>query len=320
MWDESARPFDPQAGGYMRVYNALAGKQNMVRADIVDAKRLSTKVPFAILPPDAARVALNPSLLQEGDDLLICVRTLPVGGVNTTSGRTVNRLAKFHVGDKRLSWFAAIADKGFTSKLGLEDVRLFRGPQGELRGIASFALDVSVGVPKADMVTFRIAGSADSPAVDDVRIVKSPRYERNWMPVLGFPSRFVYSVDPLVVLDLDAFDGSNLSGLPIGGKLRGGSPLIARGEQFLAVVHEVATAKSGSGSASVEYTHRFVTFDAVLKAVKAGPPFFFQKRGIEFCCGLAAVGDRVWIAYGVEDKRAFLAEVPEETLKEFLPT
>lgn len=310
MYDEAGRGFDP-IQGYARTFDALSGKQNMVRAEITDAKRLSTRIPIPLLSGDPSRVGLNPSVVVAPDSgMVVCLRTLPAGGVGTTNGRTINKLGKIENGK-----FVIVADlqepASVKSTFGFEDVRLFFR-DGDLHGIATVALHgQSVGVAKADMVVFKIEGDA----VLDEKVVTSPRYERNWMPVVegaALPQRFVYSTNPLILVTA----ASDIAALKLnGGILRGGSQVVERQGVRIAVVHEVA----GGAGKPVEYTHRFVVFDAGLSSAKIGKPFFFQKRGIEFCSGLAVKDDKVFVAYGVEDKRAFLAEVPDETLSEFLP-
>jgi hypothetical protein len=311
VYDESARGWDPLQG-YARMFDAMAGKQNMVRTATIDAKRLSTRIPIPLLSGDPSKVGLNPSVAVAPDGAMImCLRVLPTGISGTTGARTVNRLGRIENGK-----FLATSDLqepiAIKSILGFEDVRLFfRG--SDLHGIASVAVGgQSVGVVRTDMVVFKISENA----VVEEKVIASPRYERNWMPVvdddLTTPQRFIYSTDPLNVVTA----GSDIAALkPIGGTLRGGTQVVGYNNNKIAIVHEVA---GGSGK-PVEYTHRFVVFDNALTAVKIGKPFFFQKRGVEFCSGLAVRDDKVLVAYGVEDKRAFLAEVSEDALKEFLP-
>jgi hypothetical protein len=309
MYDESGRPYDPTQG-YARTYDALAGKQNMVRTTVTDAKRLSTRIPIPLLPGDTSRVGLNPSVALAPDGTMtVCLRTLPNNISGTTGAKTINKLGKVENGK-----FVVVGDlrEPIATLLGFEDVRLFyRG--SDLYGTAAVALAAqSVGVAKTDVIVFKISSGN---AIVEEKVIKSPRYERNWMPILegeSAPQRFVYSTDPLVVVS----ETSDLAAIkPVGGILRGSSQVVDFDGKKLAVVHEVA---GGSGK-PVEYTHRFVVFSAGMASAKVGKPFFFQKRGVEFCAGLVLKDNSVFIAYGVEDKRAFLAEVPEDILKEFLP-
>jgi hypothetical protein len=288
----------------------------MVRAVAIDAKRLSTRIPIPLLSGDASRVGLNPSVaISSQGEMIVCLRTLPVGLSSTTGARSVNKIGRI-VDGKFMVEGELKEPSSIKSLLGFEDVRLFfRG--SDLHGIATVALagGQSVGVAKADVVVFKLIGDQ----IVEEKVISSPRYERNWMPVVDDPTtpqRFVYSTDPLIVVD----ESTNLTNLKIAGTLRGGSQVVSWKGSRLAVVHEVA---GGSGK-PVEYTHRFVVFSLDLTTVKIGKPFFFQKRGIEFDSGLCVTKDdqgidHVFVAYGVEDKRAFLAEVPDDTLKEFLP-
>jgi len=156
----------------------------------------------------------------------------------------------------------------------------------------------------------------------EVHTQHSPYHEKNWMPVVVREGeerlRFVYSTDPCIVLTFEM--GSKLTNPRPGdvkpsGVLRGGSPLAPFKDGYIAVVHEVSGAKPREGA----YSHRFVTFDSQLNRRQIGRPFYFQHKGIEFCCGLAKMSDDVYCAsYGVDDKRAFACEVATATIEDML--
>lgn len=44
-------------------------------------------------------------------------------------------------------------------------------------------------------------------------------------------------------------------------------------------------------------------------------PFFFEKRGLEFCSGLAAHDGRVFLSYGIDDCAAALMSLPIDSVK-----
>jgi len=85
------------------------------------------------------------------------------------------------------------------------------------------------------------------------------------------------------------------------GRLRGGSQAVRMDDGWLVVVHDVAFPGSNR-----MYLHRFVMFDDKLRLVSMTDPFYFEKLGIEFCAGLARVGDKLVASYAVNDGSARL--------------
>lgn len=89
------------------------------------------------------------------------------------------------------------------------------------------------------------------------------------------------------------------------GRLRGGSQLVKLADgKWLAVVHDVAF----PGGRTRFYLHRFVLFDEQVDRVLAmTDPFFFEKLGIEFCCGLARIEQQLVASFSVDDSSANFA-------------
>lgn len=52
--------------------------------------------------------------------------------------------------------------------------------------------------------------------------------------------------------------------------------------------------------------------------IEISEPFFIQKRGIEFACGLIWDGDDLLVSYGVADRAAFYARIQIKSLKKYL--
>jgi predicted GH43/DUF377 family glycosyl hydrolase len=84
------------------------------------------------------------------------------------------------------------------------------------------------------------------------------------------------------------------------GRLRGGSQLVRVPDGWLCVVHDVAWPGTGR-----IYLHRFVLFSADYKIISMTDPFYFERKGIEFCAGLAYDGERLVASFGVEDRQAY---------------
>lgn len=231
--------------------------------------------------------------------------------------------------------------RGWRTQYGLEDMRLFMA-HGKLMGSAT------VRVPGGREDRLRIAVvEIDGNDVTRLSLQKSTRDEKNWMPttVDGGAVRFVYSTDPLIVLDFDPKRGLVTPGadtLPKRiGVIRGGSQLIPYKEGFLAVVHQVHDTRKPTSNSNpmmnlmggfaptlepppeeydhhAVYMHRFALFSRDLKSVKLGASWHFLRKGVEFCAGLAFWRDRYVLSFGAADRRAYLAEVEPATVDALL--
>jgi hypothetical protein len=168
----------------------------------------------------------------------------------------------------------------------------------------------------------------DGSEIVDMRIQPSMRHEKNWMPcVTDEGLKLIYSVDPLVVLNVDKHrrvtpDTSTIA--QVNGHVRGGSQLIPYENSWLAVVHQTYKKPDVNASPArkaawpkderVVYVHRFALFDKNLTGVRLGEPFYFMHRGIEFCAGLAWHEGKLVAAFGVRDAEAWLATFSSETV------
>jgi FkbM family methyltransferase len=133
--------------------------------------------------------------------------------------------------------------------------------------------------------------------------------QKNWMPRSGGPSSkaaLVYAASSnndggqATVFDLDGTKADYRGATFFGhGRLRGGSQLVSVPEGWLCLVHDVAW----PGSWRL-YLHRFVLLSNDYKLISMTDPFYFKKKGIEFCAGLAFDGKKLVASFGVEDRAA----------------
>jgi hypothetical protein len=317
MYDEDARPFTP-GQGFSRMMNALVGGgTNMPRVGFLDGVEQLPVVRTLRLESQLPDIVTNPSVAVFQDRLLVSIRHItgdPALGVLTP---TVNFLGE--IGDdftltnvQRLNDSEASQSLGYKPLYGFEDLRLFVH-EGKLLALAATAKGQSVGFARATMCLLDVEGGG----LKNPRLLQSPRYERNWIPVCDQGLRLIYSVAPLIVMGPEA---NVPAAAPPGAVLRGSSQAVRWGDGYLAVVHEVAG--DHKHARKIEYTHRFVLFSQDLTAVKIGRPFCFQKRGIEFCAGLAIWNDRdqarIMISYGVDDRRAYVSEVADDVVASML--
>lgn len=150
-------------------------------------------------------------------------------------------------------------------------------------------------------------------------ILASSRFEKNWMPVvLNEVLKFVYTVDPLVVVTYDPVHRTvspTIADIAYHqGNIRGGSQLIPYQNGYISVVHKVY----GRQYQYYVYQHHIAYFNKDLTTVKLGKPFHFTKIGIEFCAGLAKWQDKFIFSFGVDDQHAMLAVTDESTINEML--
>jgi hypothetical protein len=297
----------------------VGGGTNMPRVGYLDDVEPIQVVRTLRLESQLPDIVLNPSVCVFQGRLMIMIRHVtgdPALGVLTPTENYLGELSADWglVEVRKLNDQEAVQSLGYRPLYGFEDLRLFVH-EGKLLALAATAKGQAVGYARATMCLLDVEGGA----LKNPRLLQSPRYERNWIPVVTESGlRLIYSISPLVVLSPGV---SVPSEAPAGAQLRGSSQAVRWGDGYIAVVHE--TAGDHKQSRKIEYTHRFVTFSEDLTRVtRIGRPFCFQKRGIEFCAGLTVWPDRgtdrLLISYGVDDKRAYVSEVSDDVVTSLL--
>lgn len=147
--------------------------------------------------------------------------------------------------------------------------------------------------------------------------------EKNWMPILDEPYRFVKWTNPTEVVVWDPETKETFQELhneqdeSIPQLFRGGSQVIKIGEKFLTIVHEV-THDQIEGKFTMSYMQRFIEWDREWNISRVSHPFRMLGGGIEFVSGMAIYGDDVLISFGFQDSLAFMLKVPFNIIEEFL--
>jgi hypothetical protein len=194
---------------------------------------------------------------------------------------------------------------------GYEDGRLFTHDDKLYASVTVCDLDLGpsyAGTPPPKMALLEFAADYAITKVTPLLGPWDKHVQKNWMPIdrsVGRCLRWMYSCEPLLVLDYDLTDGSfkPLAGEPdfaAIGDLRGGSQLIylehdAYGPGRLCITHEVPSGGQRS------YLHRFVFMTMEGIVVARTEPFYFAKHGIEFCAGIAYDGARFVASFGSDD-------------------
>ena len=151
--------------------------------------------------------------------------------------------------------------------------------------------------------------------------------EKNWMPVLNREYTYVKWTNPTEVVEVDPINKTcktvvikDQKSLKTNLDLRGGSQLIFLNGYYLALVHEVYLYNSEAGRKNADYKHRFVVWNQDFEIVEISNEFKFMGAKIEFCCGLAELGDKLLITFGFQDNAAYLLGMPKTLLGRFLKT
>jgi len=185
---------------------------------------------------------------------------------------------------------------------GYEDCRLFQH-RGKLYA-SSTVCDWTVSGER-ELTIVELDATYQIVKAWPVRGPWSEKPQKNWMPIEDEELRFIYATkDPTTILTVD-LEGRTISPpATLGhGRLRGGSQAVKIDETWLFLVHDVAW----PGGNSRIYLHRFVEMDASFRVTAMSDPFFFERRGIEFCCGLGYDGEKLVASFSVEDRCAKLA-------------
>lgn len=272
------------------------------------------------VPPEGWR-AMNPSIARIAGSHRVLLRTVnfdisngsdyvvPDGG----PVRSRNFLAALdpELGLVDVREIVAPADfpaPRFALVRGFEDLRLFDW-QGALWCIAALREMTVQGW--YEMLLARIDLRDDRIAVlSDWRVLNTGgerRHEKNWMPRRrGEDLEFVYSLDPVRIVDAQARLIRETVPDAALDHLRGGGQVIPFDDGWLALTHEVVLVNEKR-----VYLHRFIWLDSADHVRRLTEPFIFNDRGLEFAAGLAWSTDSesLFVTFGAKDSEAWLATV-----------
>lgn len=305
----------------LRGINHLAIQQAPILLDRCDAQPVR-------LHADVEHPIWNPAMMSMEDQYLIATRSSNFYSLNdgmcAYAGSPHNTINILHRLNHKLEPIHQIAlDDSLVrttcsaATFGIEDIRLFSW-QGQPWGIgAAVCAGPKAGSFQAQQVLFRL----DEHRIVDFHLLPSPvnaRIEKNWTPLfLNDELHLIYSLDPLIAYHVDSDGSLTLIGQqqpkPQGFLLRGGTPFIPWNGKYLGLAH-----RAPFQSDRFYYTHVFVVIDRNLRLVETSPPFFLQRRGIEFAAGLINRENELVISYGVGDQAGFVAPIPHRALQSFI--
>lgn len=152
--------------------------------------------------------------------------------------------------------------------------------------------------------------------------------EKNWMPILDQPFRYVKWCNPVEIVDThftEEIGKAKAVTSFISDKVyesnrdwRGGSQVIPFKGYYLALIHEVWLFNNEIGQKDGYYYHRFLVWDKDWNLVTKSQDFNFMNARIEFACGLAQKDDTFLITFGYQDNCAYILEMPVKFLEEML--
>ncbi len=142
-------------------------------------------------------------------------------------------------------------------------------------------------------------------------------YEKNWMPwIRNNELHLIYAQDPYNILKIEQrtiTDQIFPQARPELAGQSGGSCVVPFGDRFISVIHRKYPGvlnDPAEGEALVAYTHSLVIYSANCDVLAVSPEFTFEGERVEFCCGIALVGESVVFSYGVWDEEAVLLKLP----------
>jgi len=166
------------------------------------------------------------------------------------------------------------------------------------------------------MVLCRLAGDRVT-RLDVLRSPKGADVEKNWMPVESDEEiAAIYSVNPFALVSMDEGTPHLKRTRPYDNgtaEYRGSSQAIKYQRGMLCIVHRTIIIRWRR-----IYLHRFLWFDKNWNVTRMSKEFFIERKGSEFCAGLANKGDRYVISYGVRDVVARAIEIPASLVERLL--
>jgi hypothetical protein len=146
--------------------------------------------------------------------------------------------------------------------------------------------------------------------------------EKNWMPVVDQPFKYVKWCNPTEVVEADLTTNKATQTF-LGNSFwyprdfRGGSQVIPLNENYrFCCVHTVNLFKSEQGRKNAVYRHCFIVWDNNWNVVKHTAEFTFLDAKIEFCAGMTKYKDKFILTFGLQDNSSFLVAIPEKLMEQ----
>lgn len=147
--------------------------------------------------------------------------------------------------------------------------------------------------------------------------------EKNWMPILDQPYRFIKWSNPLEIVDVDingiacktTHTGESIPGHK---DWRGGSQVVKWKDYYICLIHETNLLWSEAGRKDAIYRHRFIVWDKEWNLVNFSKEFSFMNADIEFAVGMDLYQDNFLITFGYQDNAAYILKISETAVENFI--
>lgn len=333
-----AWPGDQRLRANRSFYARAASEIFLDRGPKTGYRVVTIQCPVPAVGTTPKRVAMNPSIMRYGGEWTVNVRLVnyrilggryfvinqdkpeelhnaddhhPIDTINVVCDldRDFNVIRSTTITERP----GAVPERTNFPVHGFEDLRIFRWADDRVHWHAfATARDLS---PDGKAEQCLLTMDPETWEIVDVKVLRGPwsdQHQKNWLP-FEFGTRILYSSNPMQILSTrDVVKGQWHVKPLLGGDLRGGGGVVTlRGDRrgfdprfdSIWIVHE--SIDFGGGRT---YLHRFIGQRADGK-LKMSEPFYFVKRGIEFCCGLDIDdGNSELVAsFSVDDATAQLA-------------
>lgn len=223
--------------------------------------------------------------------------------------------------------FSKLDVKPIWEFIGLEDARVVRWE--DRLYICGVRRDTTTnGQGRMELSEIEIEG-------DDVREVSRFRIpapgddgsycEKNWMPIVDQPYRYVKWSNPTEVVEVDPIE-KTCNTVHLTGEFykkseydyRGGSQVIPIGDKYVTLCHTVKLFKSDQGRKNATYRHAFIVWDKNWNILNITDQFDFMGAEIEFCAGMTEYNGDIIISFGMTDNAAYLLRVPMKFFEDYI--
>lgn len=148
--------------------------------------------------------------------------------------------------------------------------------------------------------------------------------EKNWMPIIDQPYRYVKWSNPIEVVEVDPETKSSKTVFLGKTKYaekdwRGSSQVIPyKDGGHICYVHETDLWFDECERKNAKYRNRFLVWDKDWNLINVSPLFSFFNCEVEFGCGMSEYKDGYLITFGVQDNCAFVMYITHDVLEKFV--
>ena len=307
--------------------------------DTLNLKQVSLEKLVDLDENEKHYVSCNPSIVKYKDGYLINVRYVNYtqkGAINydvmdtdkivKTANYLVRTDDKFNKICQCKILESAKRTKYPNHVTGMEDIRLFWGPDDILRGVCTILDSRNTHVAQIGIFNTGISQNKDIIDCDivvDVEMLESPENldcEKNWLPYSdGNKLKLFYWHTPTTIYELKdgklTLDVIKNQEFPT--TYRGSAGPISYKNGYLMLIH---THLWYAGVEGRNYIHKFLHYDKDFNLLQTSEWFFFDHMGIEFCPSMTWDHDMktIILGYGWEDCTANLLFLSTNKLEEIL--